>query len=64
MKPAGWATANPIDYLKDLFTRLPAAKITEIGQFTPAAWSKAIAKENIEHGCSGSLSKLAPGQIR
>jgi transposase len=31
---------NPFDYLKDLFTRLPTAKITEIGQFTPAAWAK------------------------
>jgi len=31
--------------LKDLFTRLPAAKITEIRQFTPAAWAKAKAKE-------------------
>jgi IS66 C-terminal element len=26
---------NPFDYLKDLFTRLPATKITEIQQFTP-----------------------------
>jgi hypothetical protein len=25
------------DYLKDLFTRLPAAKITLIKEFTPAA---------------------------
>jgi hypothetical protein len=25
-----------------LFTRLPAAKITEIEQFTPAAWAKAL----------------------
>ena len=32
---------NPFDYLKDLFTRLPAAKITEIAQFTPRAWAKA-----------------------
>ena len=31
---------NPFDYLLDLFTRLPAAKITNIGQFTPAAWAK------------------------
>jgi hypothetical protein len=36
---------NPFEYLKDLFTRLPAAKITEIRQFTPAAWAKAKAKE-------------------
>jgi len=35
---------NPFDYLKDLFTRLPAAKITEIGQLTPRAW----AKENVQ----------------
>jgi len=27
---------NPFDYIKDLFTRLPAAKITEIKQFTPS----------------------------
>jgi hypothetical protein len=27
--------------LKDLFTRLPAAKITQIKEFTPAAWAKA-----------------------
>jgi len=31
---------NPFDYLKDLFTRLPAAKITEIRQFTPSQWAK------------------------
>ena len=36
---------NPFDYLRDLFTRLPAAKITEIQQFTPAAWAKTTAKE-------------------
>ncbi len=34
---------NPFDYLKDLFTHLPAAKIIEIHQFTPAAWAKARA---------------------
>jgi hypothetical protein len=38
---------NPFDYLKDLFTRLPAAKITEIRAFTPAAWAKAKAKEKM-----------------
>jgi transposase len=32
---------NPFEYLKDLFTRLPSAKITEIRQFTPAEWAKA-----------------------
>ena len=31
---------NPFDYLKDLFTRLPAAKITQIKQFTPAMWGR------------------------
>ena len=35
---------NPFDYLKDLFTRLPGARITQIREFTPAAWAKA--KEN------------------
>ena len=35
---------NPFDYLKDLFTRLPAAKITVIKSFTPAAWAKAKRK--------------------
>ena len=29
---------NPFDYLKDLFTRLPAAKITHVsGQLKPAS---------------------------
>ena len=36
---------NPFDYLKDLFTRLPAAKITKIKTFTPTASAKAKAKE-------------------
>jgi transposase len=35
---------NPFDYLKDLFTRLPAAKIAQIKEFTPAAWAKAKGK--------------------
>ena len=35
---------NPFDYLKDLFTRLPVAKITQIGQFTPTAWATARQK--------------------
>jgi hypothetical protein len=34
---------NPFDYLKDLFTQLPTAKITRINQFTPVAWAKAKA---------------------
>jgi hypothetical protein len=28
---------NPFNYLKDLFTRLPATKITQIKEFTPSA---------------------------
>jgi hypothetical protein len=39
---------NPFDYLKDLFTRLPGAKITEIQQFTPAARAKAMEKVVIQ----------------
>jgi len=35
---------NPFDYLKDLFTRLPASRITEIKEFAPEAWAKAKAK--------------------
>jgi hypothetical protein len=31
---------NPFDYLKDLFMRLPAAKITQIKEFTPTAWNR------------------------
>jgi transposase len=38
---------NPFDYLKDLFTRLPSAKITQIREFAPAAWAKAKAKEKL-----------------
>jgi hypothetical protein len=33
--------------LKDLFTRLPSAKITEIKQFTPTEWARAKAKEKL-----------------
>ncbi len=36
---------NPFDYLKDLFTRLPEAKITQIQDFTPAAWANARKRE-------------------
>jgi hypothetical protein len=32
---------NPFEYLKDLFARLPAAKITEIKAFTPTGWAGA-----------------------
>jgi transposase len=38
---------SPFDYLKDLFTRLPAAKISQIKEFTPAGWTKAKAKERM-----------------
>jgi len=38
---------NPFDYLMDLFARLPAANITQIREFTPAAWAKAKAKEKV-----------------
>jgi hypothetical protein len=34
-------------FLKNLFTRLSAAKITEIKRFTPAARSRAKAKEKL-----------------
>lgn len=35
---------NPFDYLKDLFPRLPGAKISQIKEFTPAAWARAKEK--------------------
>jgi len=38
---------NPFDYLKNLFTRLPAAKIKQINEFTPAGWAKAKAKAQV-----------------
>jgi len=38
---------NPFDYLKDLFTRSPSAKITEIKEFTPAAWGKSKEREKV-----------------
>ena len=31
---------NPFEYLKSSFTRLPAAKITQIKEFTPSQWAK------------------------
>jgi hypothetical protein len=36
---------NPFDHLKDLFTHLPSAKITDITRFTPTVWAKAKAHE-------------------
>jgi hypothetical protein len=38
---------NPFDYLKEFFTRLPAATITEINMFTPQAWAKSKAREKV-----------------
>jgi len=35
---------NPFDYMKDLFTRLPAVRITQIREYTPATWAKAKEK--------------------
>lgn len=38
---------NPFEYLKALFTHLPSAKITQIKEFTPAAWAKAKPREKV-----------------
>ena len=38
---------NPFHYLKDLFTRLPSAKIAQIREFTPAAWAEVKAKARV-----------------
>jgi hypothetical protein len=38
---------NPFDYLKDLFTRLPTAKNTQIREFKPAAWVNAKGNERV-----------------
>ena len=46
---------NPFDYLKDLFTRLPAAKITQIKEFTPAAWAKTKEKEKMFAQAAGAV---------
>lgn len=48
---------NPFDYLKDLFIRLPAARITRIKAFTPAAFAKAKAKERL-HSALGYQSPV------
>jgi hypothetical protein len=32
---------NPMEYLRDVLTRLPSAKNSKIDQFTPEAWAKA-----------------------
>ncbi|MGO9244575.1 MAG: IS66 family transposase [Verrucomicrobiia bacterium] len=39
---------NPFDYLKDLFSRLPAAKITEIKRFTPSQWAKSCQAQSAQ----------------
>jgi transposase len=36
---------NPFDYLKDLFSRLPAARVAEIREFTQATWAKTHARQ-------------------
>jgi hypothetical protein len=51
-RAAGDTSLNPFDYLKDLFTRLPAAKIKEVGQFTLRAWASAKAKRKSRVGKS------------
>jgi hypothetical protein len=55
---------DPFDYLKDLFTVLPAAKITQIKSFTPAAWARAKAKEQLvaqaRYGSSPASVGLRP----
>jgi hypothetical protein len=38
---------NLFDYLKDLFARLPTDKVTQIKEFTPAAWAKAKATQQM-----------------
>lgn len=35
---------DPMEYLRDVLTRLPAAKISDIERFTPAEWVKAKSK--------------------
>jgi transposase len=49
---------KPFDYLKDLFTRLPAAKITEIKQFAPAAWAAKRLGKTIPAGARGSRGAI------
>jgi hypothetical protein len=44
---AGKRENKSFRYLKDLFTRLPAAKITQIPEFTPAAWAKAEGRQKL-----------------
>jgi hypothetical protein len=51
---------NPFDYLKDLLSRLPAARIPQIKGFTPAAWAEANAKEKATR--SSRFNKSASAQ--
>jgi hypothetical protein len=41
------ARNKSVRLFEDLFSRLPAAKITQIKEFTPAAWVKAKVTEKI-----------------
>ena len=60
-----WNCFGPPGCLKDLFTNLPAAKITRINEFTPAAWAKVKAKDQAvagppDMGVTGIFSWPAP----
>jgi hypothetical protein len=45
-----WNCFGPPGCLKGLFTHLPAAKITQINEFTPAAWTRVKAKDQAVAG--------------
>jgi len=49
---------------KDLFRRLPAAKITQIKEFTPAAWAKAEAKEKVVARQLEQTGRLSLAKVR
>jgi hypothetical protein len=53
---------NSFAYLKDLFTRLPAAKIAQIKGFTPAAWPEGQSEG--KGGRSGILNLGLPQSIK
>ena len=42
-----WQGITSFDFLKDLFTQLPAAKITQFKAFTPATWFNAKTKDKL-----------------
>jgi hypothetical protein len=46
MTQCAFRKVNSFDYLKDLFTHFPAAKITRIKEFVPATWTKAKRRKN------------------